>query len=115
VLIPDSFDLAGTVLPSAFDDYPGLSEYLPISQAIGFAIKADAPANVKKVLVNAFDEAMKSAPVLDFGDKNYYVLSGATGAKSKDVFNKLESTFAWTLWELGAAKVDPATLGIPKP
>lgn len=115
VLIPDSFDLAGTVLPSAFADYPGLSEYLPISQAIGFAIKDDAPANVKKALVKAFDEAMGSGPVLDFGEKNYYVLSGATGKEAKEVFNKLESTFAWTLWELGAAKVDPNTLGIPKP
>jgi len=115
VLIPDSFDLAGNVLPSAFDTYPGLSEYLPISQAIGFAIKGDAPDSVKKVLVDAFDEAMKSGPVLEFGEKNYYVLSGATGAESKDVFNKLESTFAWTLWELGAAKVDPSTLGITKP
>ena len=27
----------------------------------------------------------------------------------------LESLFAWTLWDLKAAKLDPATLGIPKP
>ena len=32
-----------------------------------------------------------------------------------EVFAKLESLFAWTLWELGAAKVNPETLGIPKP
>jgi len=31
------------------------------------------------------------------------------------IFNKLESLFCWTLWVLGQAKIDPATLGIPKP
>ncbi|HUU53057.1 MAG TPA: tripartite tricarboxylate transporter substrate binding protein, partial [Candidatus Bathyarchaeia archaeon] len=39
MLIPDSFTVEdlGTI-PSAFDSYPGLSKYLPISQAIGFAV-----------------------------------------------------------------------------
>ena len=49
------------------------------------------------------------------GLENYYLLSGKTGAESKAVFSALESNFAWTLWELGAATVNPETLGIPKP
>lgn len=114
VLIPDSFNLAGENLSSAFDDYPGLSEYLPISQAIGFAIKGDASDSVKKILIDSFDKAMATPAVKEFGKENYYVLSGATGKDSADVFKKLESTFAWTLWDMGAAKVDPTTIGIPK-
>jgi len=115
VLIPEPFVLAGVTLPSAFDFYPGLSEYLPISQAIGFAIKADAPENVKVVLRDAFKKALATDKFKQWAEENYYVVSGATGTEGVEIFNKLESLFAWTLWDLAAAKVDPATLGIPKP
>jgi tripartite-type tricarboxylate transporter receptor subunit TctC len=116
MLIPDGFDVEGLgTIPSSFSAYPGLSEYLPISQAIGFAVPADAPADAKAVLVDAFNKAMATDKVKTWAKENYYLLSGKTGADSKAVFDALESNFAWTLWELGAATVDPATLGIPKP
>lgn len=116
MLIPDAFEVEGLgSIPSAFDAYPGLSEYLPISQAIGFAVPADAPEEAKAVLVDAFNKAMATEKVQSWAKENYYLLSGKTGAESKAVFDALESNFAWTLWELGAATVDPATLGIPKP
>lgn len=115
VLIPDSFDLAGNTIVSAFDAYPELSEYLPISQAIGFAIRADAPDDVKAVLIDAFKEALETDTFKEWAENNYYVVSGATGEEGVEIFNKLESLFGWTLWELGAAKVNPEELGIPKP
>jgi len=116
MLIPDSFDVEGLgTIPSSFDAYPNLSKYLPISQAIGFAVPADTPAEAKAVLVDAFNKAMATDKVKNWAKENYYLLSGKTGAESKAVFDALESNFAWTLWELKAATVDPATLGIPKP
>jgi len=115
MLTPESFDLAGTVIPSAFDTYPSLSEYLPLPQSIGFAVAADTPQDRKEVLYQAFDQVMQSQAVLDFGKEKYYVLSGKRGPEANKVFAGLESNFAWTLWELGAADVDPADLNIPKP
>ena len=116
MLIPDSFDVEGLgTIPSSFDSYPGLSKYLPISQAIGFAVPADTPQEAKDVLINAFNQAMATDKVKTWAKENYYLLSGKTGAEAKAVFSALESNFAWTLWELGAAKVNPETLGIPKP
>ena len=116
MLIPDSFDVAdlGTI-PSTFDDYPGLSKYLPISQAIGFAVPADVPEEAKAALADAFNKGMATDKIKNWAKDNYYLLSGKTGAESKAVFDALESNFAWTLYELGAAKVNPADLGIPKP
>jgi tripartite-type tricarboxylate transporter receptor subunit TctC len=116
MLIADDFDVAdvGTI-PSAFKAYPDLTKYLPISQAIGFAIRKDAPEDVKAVLVDAFNKAMATDKVKEWAKENYYLLSGKTGEEAAAEFDKLESNFAWTLWELEAAKVDPATLGIPKP
>jgi len=116
MLIPDAFNVEGLgSIPSAFDSYPGLSKYLPISQAIGMAVPADTPADVKAVLEAAFKKAMATEKMKEWAKANYYLLSGATGEEAKQIFNKLESLFAWTLWELKAAKVDPASLNIPKP
>jgi tripartite-type tricarboxylate transporter receptor subunit TctC len=115
VLVPDDFQFEDQVFPSAFQSVSGLDEYLPISQAIGFAVPRDTPEAVKGVLWDAFDRAMATNAIKEFGQKNFYILSGATGKEANDIFDKLESNFAWTLWELGAAKVDPASLGIPKP
>jgi tripartite-type tricarboxylate transporter receptor subunit TctC len=115
MLIPKAFDLAGKSIPSAFDAYPGLSQYLPLEQQIGFAIRRDAPENVKARLRDAFAQAMKAEPVTKFGQERFFNMSGLTGDAANKIFDKLESVFSWTLWDLKAAKVDPATLGIPKP
>ncbi len=116
MLIPDAFEVEGLgMIPSTFNDYPNLSKYLPISQAIGFAVPSDVPDEVKTVLTDAFNKAINTDKVKSWAKDNYYLLSGKSGAESKAVFSALESNFAWTLWDLGAAKVNPADLGIPKP
>lgn len=115
ILAEDGFTLGGTEIPSAFDIYPDLTEYLPISQAIGFAVRDDAPQEVKDTLSAAFEEAMQSDAVKEFADNNFYSLSGEYGEEAAETFANLESLFAWTLWGLDAASVNPEELGIPKP
>lgn len=115
VLIPDSFDIAGQTIPSAFDSIPSLADVLPLPQAIGFTIRADAPADVKQTLGEAFERAMQSDAVQTFGEERYYVLSGAWGDEANAIMQGLESAFSWTLWEQGIAVDNPADLGIPRP
>jgi putative tricarboxylic transport membrane protein len=116
MLTPDKAELEGVgTIPSAFTAYPDLAKRLPIMQAIGFAVSNEAPANVKQALTNAFDKAMQSEPVTKWLKENYYAASGKSGEEARKEFAKLESLFAWTLWDLKAAKVDPASLRIPKP
>jgi len=116
MLTPDKAELDGVgTIPSAFTAYPDLAKRLPIMQAIGFAVSNEAPANVKQALTNAFDKAMQSEPVKKWLNENYYATSGKSGEEARKEFAKLESLFAWTLWDLKAAKVDPTTLKIPKP
>ncbi|MEM6488546.1 MAG: tripartite tricarboxylate transporter substrate-binding protein [Pseudomonadota bacterium] len=114
-LTPEAAEIDGTTIPSAFDSYPGLAEYLPLKQAIGFALPADAPDAAKAAISAAFAKAMESDVVKTWAAENYYDLSGAAGDEASASFTKLESNFAWTLHELGAAKVDPASLGIAQP
>ncbi|MCP3868620.1 MAG: hypothetical protein GY703_11080 [Gammaproteobacteria bacterium] len=69
----------------------------------------------KARLSDTYGKALASDVVKDWASKNFYVLSGKTGEAACKEFANLESLFGWTLHELKAAKVDPATLGIPKP
>ncbi len=115
MLVPDDFIMEGVgTIPTAFKPYPGLSQYLPLAQAIGMAVPAATPEPVKAKLRAAFLTAMGSEPVQKWLKDNYYLPSGKVGKEAQAVFAALESNFSWTLWELGAAKVDPKTLGIPK-
>ena len=116
MLVPGAMELQGVGnIPSAFDAYPSLTEHLPIKQAIGFAVLDSAPDDVKATLTEAFDTAMASEKVQSWLAENYYESSGASGDAAKGEFARLEWLFAWTLQELGAASVDPATLGIAEP
>lgn len=115
VLVPNSFSVEEKSIPSAFDDYPGLTKYLPISQAIGFAVAKDTPDKVKAKLTETFKAAMETEEVKKFAEENYYMLIGSTGEEASATFDRLESLFAWTLEDLGNTKVSPASLGIPKP
>ncbi len=115
MLTPESADIAGMTVPSAFDIYDGLDAHLPLSQAIGFAVHNSASDDVKEVLVAAFEAAMASDTVAEWAEANNYVLSGASGEEASAIFTRLESTFAYTLQELGATEVDPASLGIEAP
>jgi tripartite-type tricarboxylate transporter receptor subunit TctC len=115
MLTPDAVQFNGKTIPSAFTSYDGLDKYLPLKQAIGFALHASAPDVAKKVITDAFNKAIASDVVAKWAKANNYDVSGKSGPEASAIFQKLESTFAWTLWDLKAAKVDPATLGIAKP
>ncbi|MEM9330348.1 MAG: tripartite tricarboxylate transporter substrate binding protein [Pseudomonadota bacterium] len=115
MLTPEAAEFNGQTIPSAFSIYDGLDKYLPLKQAIGFAVHSSAPDAAKAALTEAFDKAIASDTVAEWAKANNYDVSGKSGDEASAIFSKLESTFAWTLWDLGAAKVDPATLGIEKP
>lgn len=115
MLTPDSADIAGMTVPSAFDLYDGLDQYLPLMQAIGFAVHNSASDDVKSVLGVAFEQAIASDVVAEWAAANNYAVSGAYGDDARSIFSTLESNFAYTLQSLGATTVDPASLGIAKP
>lgn len=114
VLVPDAFTIDGQEIPSAFDSIPSLAEVLPIQQSIGFAIRTDAPEMVKETLGEAFEAAMMSDAVQNFGRDRFYVLSGAWGDEANEIMSGLQSAMSWTLWDQGLAVDDPGELGIPR-
>jgi len=115
MLTPEDATLGDVEIPSAFSIYDGLDAYLPLKQAIGFAVHASSSDEVKKALTDAFDKAIASSVVSEWAAANYYDVGGQSGDEASAIFKNLESTFAWTLDELGVSKVDPSSLGIDKP
>lgn len=115
MLTPDDVVFDGNTIPSAFGIYEGLDAYLPLKQAIGFAVHASASDDVKAAITAAFDKAMGSTVVSEWATANFYDIGGQSGDEASALFSNLESTFAWTLNDLGVAKVDPMSLNIEKP
>ena len=115
MLTEDSAEIAGMTVPSAFDIYDGLDAYLPLKQAIGFAVHASASDDVKSTLGAAFEQAIASETVAEWAAANNYDVGGQYGEEAQAIFAKLEANFAYTLQELGATTVDPMSLGIEKP
>lgn len=116
MLVEDDFTIDGFgTIASGFNDFPQLGKFLPIMQAIGFAISNDAPNKAKKALGKAFEKAMSNSAMTEFAQTKYYVLSGKHGKEAQAIFDSLESQFTWKLFELGASKYSPAKFGIPKP
>lgn len=115
MLTAENADIAGMTVPSAFDSYASLAQVLPLKQAIGFAVHNSAPDGVKATLGAAFEKAMRSDTVAAWAKANNYDIGGQYGPEAQAIFANLESTFAYTLKDLGAATVMPETLGIEKP
>jgi tripartite-type tricarboxylate transporter receptor subunit TctC len=115
MLTPEAGKLGETMIPSAFDIYDGLEAYLPLKQSIGFGVANSASDEVKATLTAAFDAAMASETVAEWAAVNHYDIGGQSGEEAQAVFAKLESTFAYTLKELGSTSIDPESLGIEKP
>tara|TARA_B100000929_G_scaffold278612_1_gene254977 strand:- start:402 stop:1403 length:1002 start_codon:yes stop_codon:yes gene_type:complete len=116
VLTDSPVNIEGTgEIPSAFDSYPQLKEYLPIRQTIGFAVRDDAPEEVKETLEQAFEQALETDAVKQWAEDNYFQLSGKTGEEASEEFSRLESLFSWTLYDLESASINPEELNIPRP
>lgn len=115
MLTPDSAEVAGITVSSAFDIYDGLDAYLPLMQAIGFAVHNSASDEVKAALGAAFETAIASDVVAEWAAANNYTVGGQYGEEAQAIFATLEANFAYTLQELGSATVDPASLGIERP
>ena len=115
MLIPTDFKFGDKTIPSAFNTIQGLDKYLPIPQTIGLGIAKQAPQAVKDKLEAAFKIAMQSDAVKKFAQDNFYVVKGISGAEASAYMKKLESLFAWSLADLGIAKVSPEKFGIKRP
>lgn len=102
-------------VPPITADLPALDKYLPWGPFYGVFVKRDVPDAAKAKLVASFKQAVDDpkfkAMMLERGN----VLLNISGDEADAFLKKWQSVTAWTYQEVGAAKKNPADLGIPRP
>lgn len=92
-----------------------LPKYLPWGAWYGVFVKKDTPEPVKAKLVAAFKKAGDNPQYRKMMEGRGTTMLNIGGAEAERFIKKWQSTTAWLYQGAGAAKVDPATLGIAKP
>ncbi len=102
-------------VPAITDDLPEIGKYLPWGPFYGVFVRADVPDDVKATLTAAFETAATSETFQTLMDNRGNVVMNMSGQEAEDFLTKWQQVTAYALKDTGAAKVDPETLGIPRP
>ncbi|OSZ76719.1 tricarboxylate transport protein TctC [Hydrogenophaga sp. IBVHS1] len=92
-----------------------LPKYLPWGSFYGVFVRKETPEPVKAKLVAAFKKAGENPQYRKLMEGRGTTMLNLSGAEADAFIRKWQSTTAWLYQTAGTAKVDPATLGIPKP
>jgi tripartite-type tricarboxylate transporter receptor subunit TctC len=93
----------------------GITKYLPWGSWYGVFVRKETPDDVKAKLVAAFKKAGDNPAYRKLMEGRGTSMLNISGAEAEKFIAKFQSTTAWLYQGAGAAKVDPAKLGIPKP
>ena len=93
----------------------GITKFLPWGSWYGVFVRKETPDDVKAKLVAAFKKAGDNPAYRKLMEGRGTTMLNISGAEAEAFIKKFQSTTAWLYQGAGAAKVDPAKLGIPKP
>ncbi|MFA9398852.1 MAG: tripartite tricarboxylate transporter substrate binding protein [Clostridiaceae bacterium] len=102
-------------IPAITDSLPGVSDYLPLDQWIGFSVPSDTPKEVKDALTKAFNEAMKSDTVKNMADEQLSTLFGLSGEEADSMAEAMQSKMCYLLKDMELTQYDPKEMGVPEP
>jgi tripartite-type tricarboxylate transporter receptor subunit TctC len=102
-------------VPPITKDLPALEKYLPWGPFYGVFVKRDVPDAVKAKLVASFKKAGDDPKFRELMAGRGNVMMNISGAEADAFLKKWQSVTSWTYQEVGAAKKNPAELGIAKP
>lgn len=110
-----SFEGFGKV-PAAAKLYPSEKfNFQNLFQWLGFLFPANTDPAILEKFGKAFDKAMADPSTDKLIQDQKAVKIGLRGSKAKNLALNMESIASWMSVDLGLAKKDPASLGIPKP
>jgi len=110
-----AFDFPGYGrIPAVGEKYPDIAK-MPARTWLGFAIPADTPKPLVEKIDQAFLRAVKDPEVRSTFEKINATVIGVYGDEAMKILLSIESAVSWALFEVGAAKISPDSIGIPKP
>lgn len=102
-------------VPPITKEYPGFAKLLPWGPFYGVFVRKDTPDDIKATLVKAFKAAGDNPQFKQLMFDRGNVMMNISGPEAEDFLKKWQSTTAWLLQDVGAAKISPEKFGIPKP
>lgn len=93
----------------------GMSKFLPWGSWYGVFVRKETPDDVKAKLVDAYRKAGENPKFKKLMEDRGATWLNISGKEAEDFIRRFQSVTAWLYQDAGAAKVDPATLDIPKP
>lgn len=100
-------------VPSLLEDYPDL-ENLQGLLYWGFRVPRDTPAEKVKTIRTAFQAAVKSEAWQQFCQSKGLETAEMTGQESDEMCARLESIYAWGLYDTGISTGNPQDYQIPR-
>jgi tripartite-type tricarboxylate transporter receptor subunit TctC len=116
VIQSDPIEMEGVgSIPPITDVVPEIASYLPLQQFVGSALPADTPPETLARVQAAFQSAMQSEEVQNFGRQSHSVLMGLSGDEAQRFTERQERVFSWLLYDAGLATHSPEQFGIERP
>lgn len=104
---------------SGFGDVPPITKSYPnfpsVGSYFGLMVPKGMPAEIVAAISKAFDVAAKSEALKKFAAEKAVFPVNLKEAEAMTAVEKSASVVAWTLYDVGAAKISPAQFNIPKP
>ena len=100
-------------VPSLLDDYPELSDLQGLLYW-GFRVSRDTPADAVAKIRDAFQSTVDSKEWAQFCQTKGLEPAAIIGTESDEICAKLESIYAWGLYDAGISTINPADYQIPR-
>ena len=104
----------GDKVPTFGSKYAVLNKYTPYGGWVGMAVPSNTPQAVVDTLINAYKTGANDQSSTAFCNARYLSKVGKYGKDADEYAKESTSTNAYLLYDLGFAKIDPATFGIQR-
>ena len=102
-------------LPLITKDAPGFAKYLPWGSFFGVFCRKDVSDDIKQKLVDAYKKGSDEPSFKKFVENSGGIQMNISGEEAYKFLRRWQSNTSWLLHNVGATKVSPADVGIPKP
>ena len=102
-------------VPPITEALPDMERLLPWGPFYGVFTRDDVPDEVKATLVEAFETAGEDETYRTLMENRGNVVMDLSGNEAREFLERWQRVTSWVMQDTGAAKVDPASLGIERP
>jgi tripartite-type tricarboxylate transporter receptor subunit TctC len=104
---------------SGYGEVPPITKFFPnfpsVGSYFGLMVPKGMPADIVAAISKAFEAAAKAEALKKFADEKAVFPVDLKEGAAMAAIEKSASVVAWTLFDVGAAKISPAQFNIPKP